>query len=89
VVGALQYDVISSRLKSEYGVTVEIDPLEYSAARWIGTVGSPVTAPGGSSVMAVDAHQRRVFLFASEWELRYYERHHPHVVLLDESPGLP
>jgi peptide subunit release factor RF-3 len=36
--------------------------------------------------MAVDQHERRVILFASEWELRYFERHHPDVVLLDESP---
>jgi peptide chain release factor 3 len=89
VVGALQYDVITSRLKGEYGVAVEIEPLEYAAARWLGAVGSPVPPPGGSSAMAVDRHERRVLLFASEWELRYFERHHPQVVLLDESPGMP
>jgi hypothetical protein len=26
-----------------------------------------------------------VLLFASEWELQYFQRHHPDVVLLDES----
>ena len=35
VVGALQFDVIVSRLKTEYGVDVQIDPATYSAARWI------------------------------------------------------
>ena len=89
VVGALQYDVIISRLKGEYGVTAEAEPAEYAAARWLGAMDGPIPPPGGSSVMAVDRHDRRVFLFASEWELRYFERHHPHVVLLDESPVMP
>lgn len=29
---------------------------------------------------------RHVILFESEWGLRYFERHHPDVVLLAESP---
>jgi peptide subunit release factor RF-3 len=36
--------------------------------------------------MAFDRHERNVILFASEWELRYFERHHPDVELLEESP---
>ena len=86
VVGALQYDVITSRLKSEYGVSAEIEPSGYEAARWLGQVSGKVPSPGGDSVLAVDQHERRVILFKSEWELRYFERHHPDVVLLDESP---
>jgi peptide chain release factor 3 len=89
VVGALQHDVIISRLKVEYGVTAEIEPAEYAAARWLeATTSDRIPLPGGSSVMAVDRHERRALLFTSEWELRYFERHHPHVVLLDESPGV-
>jgi peptide chain release factor 3 len=84
VVGMLQYDVIASRLKSEYGVTAEIEPTGYAAARWLGDAGGP--SPGGPNVVAVDRHERRVILFASDWELRYFQRHHPDVVLLDESP---
>jgi peptide chain release factor 3 len=84
VVGALQYDVIASRLNSEYGVTAEIEPAGYTTARWLGEAGGP--PPGGPNVVAVDRHDRRVILFASDWELRYFQRHHPDVVLLDESP---
>ena len=84
VVGALQYDVIASRLNSEYGVTAEIEPAGYATARWLGDAGGP--PPGGPNVVAVDRHDRRVILFASDWELRYFQRHHPDVVLLDESP---
>ena len=36
VVGALQFDVIASRLRSEYGVEAEIEPAGYSVARWLG-----------------------------------------------------
>jgi peptide chain release factor 3 len=84
VVGALQYDVITSRLKSEYGVVAVIDPLNYTCARWF---GSPTTArPGGSSIIATDRHDRPVVLFESEWELNYFQRHHEGVELLAESP---
>jgi peptide subunit release factor RF-3 len=37
-------------------------------------------------VAATDRQDRHVFLFASEWELQYFQRHHPNVELLDESP---
>jgi len=84
VVGALQYDVITSRLANEYGVAAEIESVEYAAARWLGNESS--RSPGGSSVMAVDRHDRPVILFESEWALRFFERHHPDVVLMPESP---
>ncbi len=86
VVGALQYDVIAFRLKSEYGVTAEIEPAGYEIARWLGPARGPLPSPTGGSVMAVDRQERNVILFPSEWEMRFFERHHPDVVLLDESP---
>ena len=84
VVGTLQYDVITSRLANEYGVAAEIESVEYAAARWLGS--ESIRSPGGSSVIAVDRHDRPVILFESEWALRYFERHHPDVVLMSESP---
>jgi peptide chain release factor 3 len=86
VVGALQYDVIVSRFRSEYGVAVEITPAGYSAARWLANPASPAPSPGGKSVVAADRQERQVILFASEWDLGYFERHHPNVSLLAESP---
>jgi len=88
VVGALQYDVIASRLKNEYGVATEIEPQAYAAARWLGDVDGPSPPLGGACVMTTDSHGRRVILFTSEWELRYFERHHPDVKLFEESPAL-
>ena len=41
---------------------------------------------GGQTAAAVDRHERRVLLFASEWERQYFERQHPDIALLAESP---
>jgi peptide chain release factor 3 len=86
VVGALQFDVIASRLRSEYNVAVEIEPAQYTAARWLADPAALTPAPGGQGAIAVDRQERRVLLFGSEWELNYYERQHPDVPLLAESP---
>ena len=87
VVGALQYDVIASRLRTEYGVEVEIEPAGYTAARWLGNPKGPALSPEGTRVMGMDRQERPVLLFTSEWELQYFQRHHPDVSLLDESPA--
>jgi peptide chain release factor 3 len=86
VVGALQFDVITSRLRSEYGVEVEIEPAGYAVARWLGDPAGAAPQLGGHSVVALDRQERRVLLFGSEWELQYFARHHPEVTLLAESP---
>ena len=86
VVGALQYDVITARLKSEYGVVVEVEPTTYALARWVEKPEEPMPNVGGGSAVATDTHERPVILFATEWELGYFQRHHPDFGLLAESP---
>ena len=86
VVGALQFDVIASRLRSEYAVDVEVEAATYSVARWLADAGQKIPPLGGQTAAAVDRQDRRVLLFASEWELQYFERQHPAVTLLAESP---
>jgi len=86
VVGALQFDVIASRLRTEYGVDVQIDPATYAAARWVADPARPIPPLGGGAAVAVDRRDRRLILFASEWEVQYFERQHPDVKLLAESP---
>ena len=88
VVGALQFDVIASRLRSEYGVEVQIDSTNYTYARWLAPGAAlPPLAVGEQSAIAVDRQERRVLLFGSEWELQYFQRQHPTVALLAESPA--
>jgi hypothetical protein len=36
--------------------------------------------------VATDRQGRRLILFASQWEVEYFERQHPSVQLLAESP---
>ncbi len=87
VVGALQFDVIASRLRSEYGVEAQIEPTTYTAARWVAAGATlPPSALGEQSAVAADRQERRVLLFGSAWELQYFHRHHPDVTLLAESP---
>jgi peptide chain release factor 3 len=86
VVGALQLDVITSRLQTEYGVSVAIEPASFSAARWAADQTRPLPSLGGQPVVAVDRLDRRVVLFESEWELQYFNRQYPDVELLAESP---
>jgi peptide chain release factor 3 len=87
VVGALQFDLITNRLKTEYGVSAEVDPAPFTSARWVADPTQAVPTIGGQPVVAVDRQERRVILFESEWELRYFERQHPNVTLLAESPA--
>jgi len=86
VVGALQFDVIASRLRTEYGVEVQIDAASYAAARWVADPARTIPSLGGGAAVAVDRRDRRLILFASEWEVQYFERQHPDVKLLAESP---
>lgn len=71
VVGALQLDVLQSRLKSEYGVPVRYETTSYESARWLG--GNPkdleqFRATHGSAV-ARDVGGAMVYLARSRWDL--------------------
>jgi peptide chain release factor 3 len=86
VVGALQFDVIVSRLKTEYGVSVQIEPTAFTAARWLADPTRAAPPPGGSNAIAVDRLERQVLLFTSAWDIQYFARQYPDVELLAESP---
>jgi peptide chain release factor 3 len=86
VVGALQFDVIVSRLRTEYNVEASVDPSPHTAARWPAGPTGPLPTPGGKSQIAEDSRGRRMLLFGSQFDLEYFERQHPTVALLAESP---
>jgi peptide chain release factor 3 len=88
VVGALQFDVIVSRLRIEYGVSAEIEPAPYTAARWLVNPAQPTPA-GVSTTVVEDRRGVRVLLFESEWQLGYFVRQYPEVLLQAESPVAP
>jgi peptide chain release factor 3 len=86
VVGALQFDVIASRLGSEYNVEVQVEPASYTAARWLANPDAAIPSLGGGAALAADRQDRRVILFASAWEVNYFARQYPEIALLSESP---
>jgi peptide chain release factor 3 len=87
VVGALQFDVIQARLKSEYGVDSRTEPLSFVAARVIEGYARPAeTLEGlGTSVLVTSNRAgREILLFPSAWSLEYAERQNPGVTFAAE-----
>ena len=81
VVGELQFDVLQSRLESEYNVETVVQQLPYKIARWIPLdidAASKLSLPSRSR-LATDSDQRAVVLFASGWELELAEKENPGV----------
>jgi peptide chain release factor 3 len=81
VVGELQFDVLRSRLETEYNVETTIQELPYKMARWVdGDVAgvAKLTLPSKSRI-AVDTAGKPVVLFSSAWELEYAEKENPEV----------
>jgi peptide chain release factor 3 len=74
-VGGLQFDVVRYRLEAEYNVQTEMEPLNYSAARWVRGEASAVNAigDGRGRLRAEDRDGNVVILFTTEWDLRYAE----------------
>ena len=74
VVGALQFDVLASRLQAEYGVPIRFEPAPCQAARWV-TSGDKTAldrfAAQGSDRLARDRDGALVYLAESEWSLRH------------------
>ena len=80
--GALQFSIVESRLRTEYGVQTEVGILSHSAARWV--AGTPADAKSlaqlpASTIVCADRDGRQVLLFEGDWEVRYAQ---------DRVPGL-
>jgi peptide chain release factor 3 len=81
VVGELQFDVMQSRLESEYNVETTIQRLPFTIARWVDREADEVmrmNLPTKARV-ATDASGRTVVLFTADWELQHAEKENPDV----------
>jgi peptide chain release factor 3 len=81
VVGELQFDVLQSRLETEYNVETTIQTLSFKMARW---VNRDVAAVGkmnlpSKSRIAIDRVGDPVVLFTSQWELEHAQKENPGV----------
>lgn len=74
-VGVLQFDVVRYRLEAEYNVETIMEPLTYTAARWVTGDDVEITSTGNGRgrMRAEDRDGRPVLLFTTEWDLRYAE----------------
>ncbi|RWR10755.1 peptide chain release factor 3 [Paenirhodobacter populi] len=79
VVGALQFDVLASRIEIEYGIPVRFEPSQFTSARWVqgprDLVEKMVNA--NKQHIAIDNDGDTVFLTRLQWDidrvLRDYE----------------
>ena len=71
-VGVLQFEVLQYRLKEEYGVDVQLDRQPYTMARWVGGDFDPDEFERlfSTARCVLDAEERPVVLFETEWWLR-------------------
>ena len=74
-VGALQFDVVRYRLQAEYGVETVLEPLGYTAVRWVAGEPTAIAAVGDGRgrMRAEDRDGRSAILFTTAWDLRYAE----------------
>jgi peptide chain release factor 3 len=81
-VGRLQFDVLQYRLRSEYGVETELEPLPYTCSAWL--TGDPRTFDPPVSVLRTrDKQGRPVILFRTSWDKDYTAKKCPDHPLKD------
>jgi len=84
VVGALQLDVLKSRLVAEYDLDAELEPSPYDSARWLAGSEAELKkfSDGNKGGMATDRDGAPVFLSKSAWEVGYVAERFPNVKFL-------
>ncbi len=75
-VGELQFEVVVSRLATEYGVESVLERLPHSSARWLSGAADDIEAMylPMQSLRARDEERREVMLFASAMGMSYGSR---------------
>jgi peptide chain release factor 3 len=84
VVGALQLDVLISRLEAEYKVDAALEVSPWTTARWITGASEDLKAFASfhRSAIAIDRDGARVFMATDPWNLSYVERKSPEIQFL-------
>ncbi|MEO1331503.1 MAG: peptide chain release factor 3 [Pseudomonadota bacterium] len=71
VVGSLQFDVLASRIDTEYGIPVRFEPTQYTSARWV--LGEPEAVERFTAAkkgqMAADHDGDPVYLTRIQWDI--------------------
>ena len=83
VVGALQFEVLASRIEQEYSLPVRFEPSNFTSARWVS--GPKAEMEKLTSVnkghIATDSDGDTVFLTRLKWDIDRIERDYPELRL--------
>ena len=83
VVGALQFEVLASRIELEYGLPVRFEPSQFTSARWVSGQKNAVDAFTNSNKQhtATDHEGDSVYLTRLQWDIDRVERDFPELKL--------
>ena len=83
VVGALQFEVLASRIELEYGLPVRFEPTQFTSARWVSGARDKVEAfvAANKGHMAEDHDGDPVYMTRLQWDIDRIERDYPDVKL--------
>jgi peptide chain release factor 3 len=85
VVGPLQFDVITTRIESEYGLRCGFEDAGFSTARWLRTDDANTIkklSEGNKTNMAEDRDGAPVYLARNSWQLNRLQQDFPDVKFL-------
>jgi peptide chain release factor 3 len=83
VVGALQFEVLASRIELEYGLPVRFEPSQFTSARWVKGERLAVEkfAAANKPHMATDNDGDPVYLTRLQWDIDRVVRDYPDIQL--------
>jgi peptide chain release factor 3 len=83
VVGALQFEVLASRIEQEYGLPVRFEASQFTSARWIAGDKPALEAftNANKQHIAYDHDGDAVYLTRMQWDIDRVERDHPGISL--------
>jgi peptide chain release factor 3 len=87
-VGILQFEVLKERIKNEYNVKMELEPLGFTLARWIGGSKEALEwlEQRRDYPILVDRNDQPVLLSESPWPLNYALQTAPGLELYEVEP---
>jgi peptide chain release factor 3 len=83
VVGALQFEVLASRIEIEYGIPVIFDVTQFTSARWLSGPRDKIESFSNSNKghMAADSDGDPVYMTRLQWDIDRVERDYPCLTL--------
>ena len=83
VVGALQFEVLASRIELEYGLPVRFEPTQFTSARWLSGPKDKVEAfvNANKGHMAADHDGDHVYMTRLQWDIDRVARDFPDLTL--------